>query len=50
MRQLLDAFALLNLAPPPHLSDATLAEAWEWAIVAWNIKELPRRLAVPVNP
>jgi glutamyl-Q tRNA(Asp) synthetase len=35
---------LLNLSPPPELEQATIPEAWGWAIRRWNIERLPKRL------
>ncbi len=37
-------FDLLNLTPPAELGEATLPEAWGWAIRQWNIHRVPRRL------
>ncbi len=37
-------FELLNLSPPVELGEATLPEAWRWAIGRWNIHRVPRRL------
>jgi glutamyl-Q tRNA(Asp) synthetase len=41
---LIQVFDLLNLAPPPELAQATIAEAWGWAVRRWNIERLPKRL------
>jgi glutamyl-Q tRNA(Asp) synthetase len=47
--QLIQIFGLLNLSPPRGLIGVTAAEAWKWAIDAWNINNLPRRLALPLD-
>jgi glutamyl-Q tRNA(Asp) synthetase len=47
--QLLAVFALLGLEPPAALAAATLAEAWHWAIGAWDIKRVPKALHVHVT-
>ncbi len=44
--QLLQVFALLNLAPPDSLSEATLGEAWKWAIQHWDIGRITKRLTL----
>ncbi|GAC1666557.1 MAG: tRNA glutamyl-Q(34) synthetase GluQRS [Steroidobacteraceae bacterium] len=44
--QLLAVFSMLGLAPPPRLAEATLAQAWEWAIARWHIQQVPKRLNV----
>ena len=43
--QLLRVFRLLDLSPPAALEDASLAEAWGWAIGHWDIEAVPKRLA-----
>lgn len=47
--QLLAVFALLGLEPPASLAAASLAEAWRWAIGAWDIKRVPKALHMHVT-
>jgi glutamyl-Q tRNA(Asp) synthetase len=47
--QLLSVFSLLGLKPPPSLAPATIAEAWGWAIMEWDLKRVPKRLDLPVS-
>jgi glutamyl-Q tRNA(Asp) synthetase len=47
--QLLQAFELLGLAPPPGLKRATIAAAWTWAIGEWDINRVARRLTLPLK-
>jgi glutamyl-Q tRNA(Asp) synthetase len=49
LEQLLVVFSLLGLAPPDALADASLAEAWGWAIDRWNIERVPKRLSARVT-
>ncbi|HWG68628.1 MAG TPA: tRNA glutamyl-Q(34) synthetase GluQRS [Steroidobacteraceae bacterium] len=47
--QLLAVFTLLGLEPPASLAATTIAEAWRWAIDAWDIKRVPKALHVHVT-
>jgi glutamyl-Q tRNA(Asp) synthetase len=47
--QLLTVFDLLNLSPPAELSGAPIGEAWAWAIARWNVNDVPKRLARPLD-
>jgi len=47
--QLIAAFRLLNLTPPPELCEATLVEAWRWAIGRWDMARIPRRLTLALD-
>jgi glutamyl-Q tRNA(Asp) synthetase len=47
--QLWSVFSLLGLAPPPSLATATISDAWRWAITQWDLKQVPRRLDLPVR-
>jgi hypothetical protein len=42
--QLMSVFSLLGLAPPEGLASAGLAQAWNWAIGHWDVKNVPKRL------
>jgi glutamyl-Q tRNA(Asp) synthetase len=42
--QLLAVFSLLGLAPPRSLEGSTIADAWDWAIAHWDIRQVPKRL------
>ncbi len=42
--QLLTVFSMLGMAPPPALLAGTIAEVWSWAIGAWDIRRVPKRL------
>jgi glutamyl-Q tRNA(Asp) synthetase len=44
LQQLIEVFSLLGLAPPAALADATLPEAWRWAVDRWNTGKVPKRL------
>lgn len=48
--RLLQVLGLLGLAPPSELAAAHLSEIWDWAVRAWNINNLPRRLTLPLSP
>jgi hypothetical protein len=47
--QLIKVFDLLDLSPPLELSDASIPEAWRWAIARWNISRLPKRLQLALE-
>jgi glutamyl-Q tRNA(Asp) synthetase len=47
--QLLIVFSLLGLEPPLALKQASLPEAWDWAIGAWRINRVPKTLSLRVN-
>jgi glutamyl-Q tRNA(Asp) synthetase len=47
--QLFAVFSMLGLAPPGYLAEATLAEAWGWAMTEWHIQAVPKRLNVRVT-
>jgi glutamyl-Q tRNA(Asp) synthetase len=47
--QLWSVFSLLGLAPPASLAAATISDAWRWAITQWDLKQVPRRLDLPVR-
>ena len=47
--QLLSVFAMLGMAPPGSLRTAAIQEAWAWAMAAWSIKKVPKRLNLRVN-
>jgi glutamyl-Q tRNA(Asp) synthetase len=47
--QLRQVFELLDLSPPRELADASIPEAWDWAIGRWNIDRLPKRLALALD-
>ncbi len=49
LRQLLTVFMWLGLTPPACLNDASLAEAFEWAIAQWRIGAVPKRLSLPIK-
>ncbi len=49
LSQLLAVFSMLGMAPPHTLSAGTIADAWAWAIGAWNIKCVPKRLNARVS-
>ena len=41
--QLVQVFALLELAPPTELHDSSVGEAWEWALGRWTqVRSRPR--------
>lgn len=42
--QLLTVFELLGLGPPACLREATIDEAWRWAVARWDVRRLPRGL------
>jgi len=44
--QLVATFSLLGLEPPDSLGRSTLADAWDWAIAHWDIRQVPKRLNV----
>jgi glutamyl-Q tRNA(Asp) synthetase len=44
--QLFSVFTMLGLAPPDSLREATLGEAWGWAIEHWSIDRVPKRLSL----
>jgi hypothetical protein len=44
--QLLRVFSLLGLTPPDSLAGAGLAQAWQWAIERWNVKNVTSQLTV----
>jgi glutamyl-Q tRNA(Asp) synthetase len=47
--QLSSIFSLLGMAPPEGLGRASLAEAWNWALGRWRVKDVPKRLNVRVT-
>jgi glutamyl-Q tRNA(Asp) synthetase len=47
--QLLSVFSLLELRPPDSLRSASVAEAWQWAMKAWHIENVPKRLVSRLN-
>jgi glutamyl-Q tRNA(Asp) synthetase len=47
--QLLSVFSLLGLRPPDSLRSASVAEAWQWAIKAWDINNVPKRLVLRLS-
>jgi glutamyl-Q tRNA(Asp) synthetase len=47
--QLWSVFSLLGLAPPASLAAATISDAWRWAITQWDLRQVPRRLDLPVR-
>jgi glutamyl-Q tRNA(Asp) synthetase len=47
--QLIKVLELLDLSPPRELSDATIPEAWGWAVGRWNINRLPKRLNLALD-
>jgi glutamyl-Q tRNA(Asp) synthetase len=47
--QLLSVFSLLGLVPPSSLQSAGIADAWEWAIRAWAIEKVPKRLNLALS-
>ncbi len=40
----------LGLSPPPDLQGEKIFEIWRWAIAAWSLKTVPRRLFFPWDP
>jgi glutamyl-Q tRNA(Asp) synthetase len=44
--QLLRVFSLLGLPPPRSLADTGLAQAWQWAIEHWSVKQVSSHLTV----
>jgi glutamyl-Q tRNA(Asp) synthetase len=48
LAQLIAVFGLLGLAPPASLAEATIAQAWGWAVAQWDIMRVPKRLTLPV--
>jgi glutamyl-Q tRNA(Asp) synthetase len=46
--QLSAVFELLGLSPPAQLAAGSVADAWTWAVGAWDIRRVPKRLAHPV--
>jgi glutamyl-Q tRNA(Asp) synthetase len=49
LAQLLSVFSLLGLSPPMRLHSGCVSDAWHWAIAAWNINNVPKRLNLSVN-
>jgi glutamyl-Q tRNA(Asp) synthetase len=47
--QLWSVLSLLGLAPPASLLSADLSDAWQWAIVQWDVNKIPKRLNLRVN-
>jgi len=47
--QLIKVFDLLGLAPPASMAQATIGEAWTWAVRRWDPKLVPKRLALPIG-
>ena len=43
--RLLETFELLGLAPDSALLQASVAEAWQWAIGRWRIERVPKRMS-----
>lgn len=48
--QLLRILDLLDLSPPAELAAAPIGQVWAWAIARWNIDDVPKRLARPLDP
>jgi glutamyl-Q tRNA(Asp) synthetase len=46
--QLVAVFDLLGLSPPGHLGQGSVGDVWNWAIQEWDVKRVPRRLALPL--
>jgi glutamyl-Q tRNA(Asp) synthetase len=40
---------LLGTRPPAELAHAQITELWRWAIPVWDVKNVPRRLFLPVS-
>jgi glutamyl-Q tRNA(Asp) synthetase len=47
--QLLGVFAMLGLGPLNSLTNATLTEAWSWAVGQWRVQRVPKRLNMRVT-
>jgi glutamyl-Q tRNA(Asp) synthetase len=47
--QLLAVFSMLGLRVPALLTAATVADAWDWATLMWDIGQVPKRLNVRVT-
>jgi glutamyl-Q tRNA(Asp) synthetase len=47
--QLLAVFKMLGLAPPGSLAEASVTDAWDWAVAHWDIRQIPKRLNVRVH-
>jgi glutamyl-Q tRNA(Asp) synthetase len=47
--QLLGVLTQLGLSPPPELRDASLAEAWKWAVARWDARRVPARLTLGIR-
>ena len=47
--QLIQLLELLALAPPRELADASIPEAWAWAMAAWNIDRVPKGLVLALE-
>jgi glutamyl-Q tRNA(Asp) synthetase len=49
LAQLISVFSLLGLKPPLSLNQASLPEAWDWAIGAWGVDCVPKTLNLRVS-
>jgi glutamyl-Q tRNA(Asp) synthetase len=47
--QLLAVFSMLGLPALGPLARAPMAEIWDWAIAHWDIKNVPKRLAIRIT-
>jgi glutamyl-Q tRNA(Asp) synthetase len=49
LAQLVSVFSLLGLKPPLSLNQASLSQAWGWAIGAWSVNCVPKTLNLRVS-
>jgi glutamyl-Q tRNA(Asp) synthetase len=47
--QLRTVFALLGMAVPRDLGEASLRELWRWGIENWSARLVPKRLSIPLS-
>jgi glutamyl-Q tRNA(Asp) synthetase len=48
-QQLFDALKFLGQNPPDTIKNATLGEAWRWAIANWGVLQVPKLRAIVAN-
>src|SRR5262249_11358727 len=49
LRRLLEVLPMLGLDAPPELSGAKLEEALAWAVAAWDVRKVPKRLELRLD-